>query len=96
MAAYCLFDLRRVKNAANMEVYQEHVLATVDHYGGRFLVVGGKCDVKEGNVRPVYPVMIEFPNLNQARRWYDSEEYRHLKALLLEAVDANAFIMQGL
>ena len=96
MAAYCLFDLRRVKNAAQMELYRESVLETVDHYGGRFLVVGGVCDVREGDTQPVYPVMIEFPSLEQARSWYDSEEYRHLKALLLAAVDAHAFIMQGL
>ncbi len=96
MAAYYLFDLRRIKNTAKMEFYQQHVLETVDLYGGRFLVMGGLCEVKEGNARPVYPVMIEFPTLEQAKRWYDSKEYRHLKVLRLAAVDTDAFIMQGL
>lgn len=96
MAAYCLFDLRKIKNAAKIELYQQHVLSTVDLYGGRFLVMGGVCEVKEGNTQPVYPVMIEFPNLEQARRWYDSREYRHLKLLRLAAVESDAFIMQGL
>ncbi len=96
MAAYCLFDLRRIKNAARMELYQEQVLETVDLYGGRFLVIGGVCEVKEGNAQPVHPVMIEFPTLEQARRWYDSKEYGHLKVLRLTAVDTDVFIMQGL
>lgn len=96
MAAYCLFDLRRIKNTSKLELYQEQVLGTVDMYGGRFLVMGGLCEVKEGNVQPVYPVMIEFPTLEQARRWYDSKEYHDLKVLRLSAVESEAFIMQGL
>ncbi len=96
MSAYLLFDLRQIKNRAKMELYQEQVLSTVDLYGGRFVVMGGRCEVKEGNAQPVYPVMIEFPTLEQARRWYDSREYRPLKRLHLAAVDSNAFIMQGL
>jgi uncharacterized protein (DUF1330 family) len=41
---------------------------------------GGPFQVLEGSYLPVFPVRIEFPVLEAARRWYDSEEYRKLNA----------------
>jgi len=45
--------------------------------------------------KPTFPVILEFPSLEAAKRWYDSEEYRPLKALRLAAVRANGFFVQG-
>ena len=39
--------------------------------------------------------MLEFPSMEQARRWYDSEDYRELKQLRLAATVANGFFMNG-
>jgi uncharacterized protein (DUF1330 family) len=33
--------------------------------------------------------------MNDARRWYDSEDYRELKNLRAEATVSNAFFMEG-
>ena len=96
MAAYCYFDILEMKDEHKMEIYKEHVLATVDQYGGRYLVIGGPCDLVEGNSKPNYPVVIEFPGMDQAYHWYNSEEYKALKALRKEAVEANAVFIQGL
>lgn len=32
-----------------------------EQYGGRYVVLGGKFDVVEGDWRPVFLVIIEFP-----------------------------------
>ncbi|HEX8190469.1 MAG TPA: DUF1330 domain-containing protein [Pyrinomonadaceae bacterium] len=48
-----------------------------------------------GEWRPVFPVLIEFPDLETAHRWYDSEEYRELKALRLAATKGNAVFIEG-
>ena len=82
-------------DSAKLEQYRDGVLATVERYGGRYLTVGGKCDVVEGEWRPVFPVLIEFPSLEQAHAWYDSEEYRELKALRLAATKGNAVFIEG-
>ncbi len=37
----------------------------------------------EGDWKPKRIVVTEFPSIEQARRWYDSEGYRTLKALRL-------------
>jgi uncharacterized protein (DUF1330 family) len=95
MAAICFFDIVEVKDPEAIERYREGVLATVEHYGGRYRVVGGQCDVVEGSWRPTFPVLLEFPSLADAHRWYDSVEYRELKALRLGATTGNAVFLES-
>ena len=96
MSAYCLFDNLEVVDSEKMEEYKKLVRTVVEQYGGRYVVIGGPFERKEGTWQPSYPVMLEFPDLDQARRWYDSPEYRDLKALRLSAVRSNAVFMAGL
>lgn len=96
MSAYCLFDNLEVIDAEKMEDYKQRVRPVVEQYGGRYVVIGGAMERMEGSWQPAFPVMIEFPSLDQARRWYDSPEYRDLKALRLSAVRSNAVFMEGL
>lgn len=79
-----------------MEKYREKVLATVVRYEGRYILIGGPCEVLEGNWMPTFPVIIEFPNRDNAIDWYDSMEYVPLKDLRMEAADANAVLFQGI
>ena len=95
MAAYYLVDVREVKDAAKMEEYKAQVTPVVEKFGGRYLVIGGPCEVVEGSYQPVFPVMIQFPSMDDAHRWYDSEEYRELKRLRLAATISNAVFMAG-
>lgn len=95
MPAYAVFDVLEVTDQAKMGQYRQGVLATIQKYQGRVIVAGGKCDVVEGTVKPTFPVILEFPTLEAAKRWYDSEEYRPLKALRLAAARANGFIVPG-
>ena len=96
MSAYCLFDNLEIIDPGKMEGYRNRVRPVVEQYGGRYVVIGGPFERKEGSWQPAFPVMIEFPDLDQAHRWYDSPEYRDLKALRLSAVRSNAVFMAGL
>lgn len=96
MPAYCLFDNLEVIDAAKLEEYKSRVAPVVEKYGGRYVVLGGKVELMEGQWRPTFPVMIEFPNLDRARQWYFSDEYRELKELRLSAVKSNAVLLEGL
>ena len=95
MAAYFFVDVLEVTDPVRMQAYRAGVLPTVERHGGRYLTVGGKVDAIEGNWRPVFPVLIEFPSLEHAHGWYDSEEYRGLKALRLEATRGYGAIIDG-
>jgi uncharacterized protein (DUF1330 family) len=96
MAAYCFFDVVEVTDPEALEEYRRRVRDTVEHHGGRYLLVGGEIEAVEGDWRPTFPVLIEFPSLEHARRWYGSDEYQGLKELRLSAVRNHAVLMEGL
>jgi uncharacterized protein (DUF1330 family) len=95
MPAYFFVDIREIRDAAKMDEYRSRVAPTVEKFGGRYLVRGGPFEVVEGAYQPVRLAMLEFPSMDQARRWYDSEEYRELKRLRLSATVSNGFFMTG-
>ncbi len=94
MAAYIVVDID-VHDVPGLEEYRRQVPATVTKFGGRFLVRGGPFQVLEGGWQPKRMVLLEFPSVEQARRWYDSEEYRPLKAMRLKASTANLVLVDG-
>ena len=95
MAAYCLFDIREILDEEAIERYRAGVLATVQQHGGQYVVVGGVCDSVEGSWKPEFPVLLRFPDMASARRWYDSPEYADLKALRLGATRGDAVFMES-
>lgn len=95
MPAYFLVDVREIKDAAKMQEYRVRVPAVIEKFGGRYLVRGGPFEVVEGSYQPVFPVILEFPSMEKAHEWFDSEDYRELKRMRLEATVSNAFFMAG-
>jgi uncharacterized protein (DUF1330 family) len=95
MAAYCFFDMYEVTDPEKLEQYRSGVLATVKRYGGQYVLVGGKCDIVEGNWRPTFPVLIEFPSMEAAYSWYNSQEYAPLKALRQSGTRNNVVFMES-
>ena len=95
MPAYALFDNLAVHDLDALERYKRETAPIVERHGGRYVVLGGQVDVVEGDWRPTYLVMIEFPTLADARRWYASKEYRDLRALRLAATRSTGVIVEG-
>ena len=94
MAAYVIVDIE-VTDPAGFDEYRQRVPATLAAHEGRFLVRGGALEVVEGSWRPRRLVVLEFPSLAQARRWYDSEEYREPKAMRLRTSKGNIVFVEG-
>ena len=94
MPAYFIVD-NEVIDHAGFEEYRKQVPATVEKYGGKFLVRGGRVQALEGDWKPKRIVVTEFPTTEQARRWYDSEEYRALKALRLRTARGSVVLVEG-
>lgn len=95
MATYFFVDIREVVDEKSMQEYRNRIGPNVEKFGGRFLVVGGNFEVVEGDWSPVYPVLVRFPSREQAKLWYDSEEYRELKAMRLAATHSNGVFLEG-
>jgi uncharacterized protein (DUF1330 family) len=94
MPAYVIAEVT-VTDPTTMEEYRKQVPATVARYGGRFLVRGGVHQTVEGDWKPNRLVILEFPSMEQARRWYDSEEYREPKALRIKSGRTNLLMVEG-
>lgn len=95
MAAYFIVDIE-VRDADGMREYREAVPATVQKYGGRYLVRAGRWEIVEGNWKPRTIVVLEFPSVEQAKRWYDSEEYRRWKMQRQKASESNVILVEGI
>jgi uncharacterized protein (DUF1330 family) len=94
MPAYIIADVT-VTDLPAMEEYRKQVPATLAKYGGRFLVRGGAHHTVEGDWKPSRLVVLEFPSMADARRWYDSEEYKGPKAMRLRAGLTNLVMVEG-
>ena len=94
MAAYVIGDIE-VTDPAAFKEYRDRVGATVEQYGGRFVVRGGRVNPKEGDWQPRLVVMLEFPSLEQAERWYASAEYKPLIAMREKAARTHLIIAEG-
>jgi uncharacterized protein (DUF1330 family) len=70
-----------VANAEGYAAYSKQVPATIAKYGGRYLVRGGKTEVREGEWPGPRTVILEFPSLARALEWYDSPEYTPLRPI---------------
>jgi uncharacterized protein (DUF1330 family) len=95
VAAYIIADVT-VTDPAAMEEYRKRVPATLTPFGGRFIVRGGAHQTLEGDWKPNRLVVLEFPSMEQAKRWYDSEQYREPKAMRLRAGHTNLVMVDGL
>jgi len=95
MAAYLLVDCD-VTDAARYETYKKLAPAAIAKYGGRYLVRGGATSRLEGDWQPKRVVVLEFPDTETAKRFYDSPEYRAARAERVGAARMNMVLVEGL
>jgi uncharacterized protein (DUF1330 family) len=68
MAAYFIVDLE-ILDADVMRDYRDRVPDVIRKYRGRYLVRGGKFENIEGSWTPKRLVVLEFPSMEQAKRF---------------------------
>jgi uncharacterized protein (DUF1330 family) len=94
MAAYIIVQVS-VNDAKRYEDYKKMVPPTLEPYGGRFLVRGGKVENLEGEWNPARFVVIEFDGVERAKAWWGSREYAEAKALRQATADTEMIVVQG-
>ena len=75
--------------------YIDLVLPTIQHFGGEFLVRGGKSKSYEGEPHGSRMVIIRFPSYQAAQNWYHSNEYAEAKAIRMAASTSIQTIIEG-
>ena len=75
MAAYVIAQVD-IHDPATFKKYGDAVPATIKQYGGKYCVRGGAVTPKEGGWNPTRVIVLEFPDMATAHKWYDSPEYQ--------------------
>ena len=94
MSAYVIAEVN-VTDPEQFAEYRTLVPATIEKYGGRFVVRGGAVETKEGGWSPSRIVVLEFPSMEKARSWYHSPEYAPALALRLKSASAKLILVEG-
>ncbi|MFC9894093.1 DUF1330 domain-containing protein [Nocardia sp. NPDC127579] len=94
MPAYGFAHLHTRRPHPEVLEYLERVQDTLDPFQGRFLVHGPPLEVLEGEW-PGSMVLIEFPDLEQARAWYHSPAYQAILPLRADHIDGNLVLVDG-
>lgn len=75
--------------------YVAHIPSTLEPFGGRFLVRGGKVTRVEGDVPLPRISIIEFDSLDKAQGWYNSPAYQKLIPVRQGVMKTNSFIAEN-
>lgn len=96
MSAYAIGNLRPpARLHDDVFTYIERIQATLDPFGGRFLVHGApEREVREGEW-PEALVIIAFPSMDDARGWYDSDAYQALIPLRTRHMPGDVLLIDG-
>jgi uncharacterized protein (DUF1330 family) len=94
MAAYIIVDVK-INNPDEYEEYKKLTPASVAAYQGSFIVRGGPTETLEGDWVPGRIVILEFPNAERARQWWNSTEYAAAKLIRQGASSTRMILADG-
>ncbi|MFF5340479.1 DUF1330 domain-containing protein [Streptomyces althioticus] len=94
MTAYAIARLRPAALHRDIAEYMERIPATLEPFGGRFLVHVTRHEVLEGTW-PEDVVVIAFPGMTEARDWWDSPAYREIAPLRSRHIEGDIILIDG-
>lgn len=94
MPAYIIVQIS-VHNASEYEDYKLLTPASLENYGGKFVVRGGQTETLEGDWNPERLVILQFPTVQKAKDWWNSPEYAPAKKLRHKTATSQMIVVQG-
>ena len=94
MTAYVIVDIE-VHDPLGYEEYKKLAPAAVELYGGKYLARGGKTETLEGDWAPSRLVILQFESSEQAKKWWDSDEYREARAMRQKTTNSQMVVIEG-
>lgn len=96
MAAYLVVDTL-LDNPALYEDYKIQAKPLVEKFGGEYLARGGSMTIKESDLwSPSRMVLIKFPDVGAANRFYESSEYQAILPISKSSARRTIFVLDGL
>ena len=94
MPAYVIVEIDIV-DPVGYEEYKKHAAATVEKYGGKYLVRGGRTETLEGDWYPNRIVVLEFESAQRAKDWLNCEEYREPRKMRHRTAKTQMILVEG-
>ena len=94
MTAYAVAVIRETRFGPEIKQYLQRIDATLAPYSGRYRVHGGPYQPLEGTWSSDL-VIIEFPSMEQAKAWYDSDAYAAIRPLRTAHTEGDVLLVQG-
>lgn len=94
MSAFVIAEVT-IHDPKEMEEYKKLTPATIAAFGGRFVVRGGQTITLEGDWKPQRMVVLEFPSVERANEWWNSDMYTEAKIIRQRAADTKMIIVEG-
>ena len=95
MPAYIVFTREKMRDQSSMDTYSKAAGGTLAGHAVKPLVAYGKHETLEG--APIDgAVILEFPNVDAAKAWYNSPAYTEARKHRFAGADYRAFIAEGL
>ena len=92
--AYLVVDARS-SDPERMVEYRRLAQIAVAAYGGRYLVRGAAYETLEGSWQPQRLVVLEFPGMEAAKKFYDSPEYVAARTARAGVADFDVLLVEG-
>jgi uncharacterized protein (DUF1330 family) len=92
--AYIIGDIT-VTDPDRYKDYTAQTESTLEPFGGRFIVRGGRSVVLEGDWAPGRLVIIEFPSAQAARDWHISDRYQEIAPIRHESSTGSLVLAEG-
>jgi uncharacterized protein (DUF1330 family) len=94
MPAYAVGHLHDVNVGPDVVEYLKRIDETLAPFDGRFIIHGGPVSVVEGSWSGDL-IVIEFPDKDSIRAWYDSPAYRQILPLRTKNSRGAIFFIDG-
>jgi len=95
MPAYVVALIESISDAETYKSYVAQVQATLDPFRGRFLARVPGPELLEGEGAPSRAVILEFPDVESARRWHASDAYQPVMRLRQSASKGKLLLLPG-
>jgi uncharacterized protein (DUF1330 family) len=94
MAAYFVFTRHSTRDPKELETYSKMAPATLAGHPVNLHVAYGHHEVVEGpEIEGM--VILEFPTIEAAKAWYNSQAYREAREHRFKGAEYSAVIVQG-
>ncbi len=95
MSAFIIADTK-IENPEEYETYKALAKPIAEKFGGVYRARGGEMEIMEDDLwQPTRFVIIEFPDMEKARAFANSEEYKPVAKIRQANAKCTLFIVDG-